>query len=81
MSSYVSETNVVAKVIDSTINRSPCIAQAKPVEMNSSSIHSWRLPPKQCHLGLFKTQLTVSVRSEVIQLRVKLKVAILSIHS
>jgi hypothetical protein len=34
MSSYVSETNVVAKVIDSTINRTPCIAQAKPVEIN-----------------------------------------------
>jgi hypothetical protein len=33
-SSYVSETNVVAKVTDSTINRTPCIAQAKPVEIN-----------------------------------------------
>jgi hypothetical protein len=32
---YVSETNVVAKVIDSTINRTPCIALlAKPVEIN-----------------------------------------------
>jgi hypothetical protein len=33
-SSYVSETNVVAKVTDSTINWTPCIAQAKPVEIN-----------------------------------------------
>jgi hypothetical protein len=34
LSSYVRETNVVAKVIDSTINRNPCIALAKPVEIN-----------------------------------------------
>jgi hypothetical protein len=32
-------------------------------------------------IGLLKTQLTVSVRSEVIPLGVKLKVTILSIHS
>jgi hypothetical protein len=34
-SSYVSETNMVAKVTDSTINRTPCIAQAKPLEINT----------------------------------------------
>jgi hypothetical protein len=33
LSSYVSESNVVAKVIDSTINLTPCIAQAKPLEI------------------------------------------------
>jgi hypothetical protein len=33
--SYVSETNVVAKVTDSTINRTPCIALAKPVEISN----------------------------------------------
>jgi hypothetical protein len=37
-SSYVSETNVVAKVTDSTINRTPCIAQAKPVEINRTFV-------------------------------------------
>jgi hypothetical protein len=33
-SSYVGETNVVAKAIDSSINWTPCIALAKPVEIN-----------------------------------------------
>jgi hypothetical protein len=37
-SSYVSETKVVAKVTDSTINRTPCIAQAKPVEINRTFV-------------------------------------------
>jgi hypothetical protein len=37
-SSYVSETNVVAKVTDSTINRTPCIAQANPVEINRTFV-------------------------------------------
>jgi hypothetical protein len=31
---YVGETNVVAKAIDSSISRTPCIALAKPVEIN-----------------------------------------------
>jgi hypothetical protein len=40
--SYVSETNVVAKVIDSTINQTPYIALDKPVEMNRTFIfHSF----------------------------------------
>jgi hypothetical protein len=38
LSSYVSETNMVAKVTDSTINRTPCIAQAKPVEINRTFV-------------------------------------------
>jgi hypothetical protein len=38
LSVYVSETNMVAKVTDSTINRTPCIAQAKPVEINRTFI-------------------------------------------
>jgi hypothetical protein len=78
-SNYVSETNVVAKVTDSTINQTPCIAQAKqsvcfpPVPGDG--------PLSNGQLGLFKTQLIVSVRSEVTPLAVKLKVAVLSIHS
>jgi hypothetical protein len=48
-----------------------------------NSIHSWRLYPlSNGQFGLFKMQLTVSVRTEVIPLGVKLKVAcISSIHS
>jgi hypothetical protein len=38
LSSYVIETNVIAKVIDSTINRTPCIALAKPVEINRTLV-------------------------------------------
>jgi hypothetical protein len=38
LSSYVSENNVVAKVIDSTINRTPCIALARPVEINRTLV-------------------------------------------
>jgi hypothetical protein len=38
-SSYVSEkTNVVANVTESTINRTPCIAQSKPVEINRTFV-------------------------------------------
>jgi hypothetical protein len=64
--SYSGETNVVAKVIDR-------LALAKP-KLRFPSI------PGDYSLGLFKTQLTMSVRSEVIPLGVKLKVAVLSIH-
>jgi hypothetical protein len=32
--SYVGETNVVAKAMDSSINRTLCIVLAKPVEIN-----------------------------------------------
>jgi hypothetical protein len=53
----------------------------KLTERLFSCTHSRRRPLSNGHLGLFKTQLTVSVRSEVISLGVKLKVAILSIHS
>jgi hypothetical protein len=47
------------------------------------SNHSWRRPLSNGQLGLFKTQLTVSVRSEVTGTPhgVKLKVAVLSIQS
>jgi hypothetical protein len=38
LSSYVGETNVFAKVIDTTINRTPCIALAKPVEINRTCV-------------------------------------------
>jgi hypothetical protein len=37
-SSYVSETNVVAKVIESTFNWNPCIALAKSVEINKTFV-------------------------------------------
>jgi hypothetical protein len=37
-SSYVSETNVVAKVTDSTVNRTPCIALAKPLEISRTFV-------------------------------------------
>jgi hypothetical protein len=71
LSSYVIETNVVAKVIDSTINRIPCITLAKPVEINRTlrfpSIPG-DYPLSNGHLGLFKMQLTMSLRSEVIHL-------------
>jgi hypothetical protein len=49
-SSYVGETNVVAKAIDSPINRSPCIALAKPVEINRTFDFQpflETIPPKQ----------------------------------
>jgi hypothetical protein len=36
--SPIGETNVVAKVIDSTTNRTPCIALAKSVEINITLI-------------------------------------------
>jgi hypothetical protein len=39
MSSYVSETNVVAKVIDSTINWTPCIALAKQWKLTELVFH------------------------------------------
>jgi hypothetical protein len=73
-SSYVGETNVVAKAIDSSINLTPASPEPNPLIERLISIHSWRLPPKQ--FGLFKTQLTVNVKTEVIPLGVKL-----SIHS
>jgi hypothetical protein len=38
LSSYISETNVGGKVIDSTINRNPSIALGKPVEMNRTFV-------------------------------------------
>jgi hypothetical protein len=38
LSSYVSETNVVAKGIDSTINQTHCIALAKPMEINRTLV-------------------------------------------
>jgi hypothetical protein len=44
------------------------------------STHSWRRPLSNGQLGLFNTQLTVNVRSEVTALGDKLKVAVLSIH-
>jgi hypothetical protein len=83
LSSYVSETNVVANVIDSTINRTPCIARAKTVEINRTLVfHPFlETTPYNAHLGLFKTQLTVSLRSDVIPLVLKLKVTILWIDS
>jgi hypothetical protein len=37
-SSYVSETNVVEKVLDSTINPIPFIALAKPVKINRTFV-------------------------------------------
>jgi hypothetical protein len=37
LNSYIGDTNVVAKVIDS-INQNPCIAQAKPEEINRTYI-------------------------------------------
>jgi hypothetical protein len=83
-SSYVGETNVVAKAIDSPINRTPCIALAKPMEINRTFVFHPFLdyPLSNGQFDLFKTKLTVSLRTEVIPLGVKLKVAIkLSIHS
>jgi hypothetical protein len=83
-SSYLSETNVVAKAINSTINQIPCIALAKPVEINRTLVfHPFQEtnPPSNGQLGLFKMQLTMSVRAEVNPLGLKLKAAILSIHS
>jgi hypothetical protein len=38
LSSYASETNVVAKVIESIINRTPCIALDKPVEISTTCV-------------------------------------------
>jgi hypothetical protein len=63
-SSYVGETNVVAKVIDSTINRTPCITLAKHVEINSLCFPSipGDYPLSNGHLGLFKMQLSVNVK-------------------
>jgi hypothetical protein len=63
LSDYVSETNVVAKVTDSTINRTPCIALAKPLEINRTFVFHPFLdttPKSNGQLGLFKTQLTAS---------------------
>jgi hypothetical protein len=76
---------MVAKAIDnSSINQTPCIALAKPVEINRTVVFDpflEAIPLSNGQFGLFKTQLTVSVRTEVIPLVVKLKVAILLIHS
>jgi hypothetical protein len=75
-----SRQQVVAKVTDSTINRTPKPNLWKLTE-NLFSTHSWRRTLSNGQLGLFKTPLTVSVRSEVTLLGLKLKVAVLSIHS
>jgi hypothetical protein len=79
-SSYVSETNVVAKVTGSTINQTACIAQAKPVEINRTFVFHPFLETTPKAIAN-KTKLIVSLRSEVTPLGVKLKVAVLSIHS
>jgi hypothetical protein len=79
-SSYFNETNV----IEYTINQNPSIALATPVEITRDLVfHSFleTIPPCDSHLSLFKSQLAVSVRSEVILLGAKLKLAILSVHS
>jgi hypothetical protein len=38
LSNYANETNEVAKVIDSTINWTPYIAIAKPMEINRTFV-------------------------------------------
>jgi hypothetical protein len=76
--------HVLGKAIDPTINQNLWIALATPVEITRFSFPSipWDYHPCDGHLGLFKTQLAVSVRirSEVILLGVKLKLATLSVH-
>jgi hypothetical protein len=61
-SSYVSETNLVAKVIESAINRNPCIALALPVVINRTFPLIPSIPGddplSNGQIGLFKTQLT-----------------------
>jgi hypothetical protein len=54
---------VVAKVTDSAINRTTCIAQAKPVEINRTFVFRpfLEMTLSNGQLGLFKTQLIVSV--------------------
>jgi hypothetical protein len=79
MSSYASETkNVVAQVIDSTINRTPCIVLAKPVEINRTLVfHPFleTIPPKQWPPWPVQDATDREpIRSEVIPLRLKLKV-------
>jgi hypothetical protein len=61
LSSYVSETNMVAKVIDSTINRNPCQTRGNQQNSCFPSIPG-DYPLSNGHPGLFKTQLTVSLR-------------------
>jgi hypothetical protein len=75
---------VVGKDIDSTINQIPWIALATPVEMKITFVFHQFIEKSNRRLGLFKTHLNMSVRSDVILLGVKLKVAIfffLSIHN
>jgi hypothetical protein len=82
--SYCNETNKVGKVVESTYSQNPWITLA--TRGNSKRTFVFypfleTIQPSTGHLGLFKTQLTLSVSPEVILLGVKLKGAILSIHN
>jgi hypothetical protein len=69
---------------DSYYQSDPLHRQANPVEINITFVFHPFLETTHIsngQLGLPKTQLTVSAISEVIPLGVKLKVAVLSIHS